>query len=261
MSASRPLLVVLGLLFLPAAVRAEAPSRLGPDRIYDAQALLAQTAAEPAPGLEAPTPSTKNSKLAMLYSLVLPGLGELYLGHKGRATAFFAVEGAIWTSYIAFQSQGGHRKDLYQEFAEVRAGAARKDDDEYYRVIGNYISSDGPFSANEGVRRQARALYPNNPAEQQAYYEEHAYTGDDSWNWFSEADLDRYKDMRTESLDAYQKADYSLGAAVANRLLSIIDVGILGAQASHDEDEAEIHMNMTGGREGPGAQLVLSRSF
>jgi hypothetical protein len=143
---------------------------------------------------------------------------------------FFLAEGAIWTSYAVFQVQGAHRKDIYREFARVNAGVATRNDDEFYRIIGNYESSDGPFSANEQVRREARANYPDDRAKQEEYYQEHAYTGDDTWTWQSQAMLDTYQDMRDASLSAYHKSNFSLGLALANRLISVVDTGILAAK-------------------------------
>jgi hypothetical protein len=233
---------------------------LAPDRLYDSRAMLAQVAAqenEPAV-MEANGPS--NSRVAMLYSLLLPGLGEYTLGHHDRAKIFFLAEGAIWTSYAIFRVQGAHRKDIYHEFARVNAGVASRDDDEFYRIIGNYVSSDGPFSANEQIRREARANYPDDRAKQEEYYQEHAYTGDDTWTWQSQAMLDTYQDMRDASESAYHKSDFSLGLAIANRLISVVDTGILAAKKSR------ANATTTGFRwnieaEPSGARLLVSRQF
>lgn len=234
---------------------------LGPDRLYDARALLQSDLPETAPTLDMGG-GEKNPKLAMLYSLVLPGLGEYYLGHTGRAKGFFVAEGAIWTSFAVFRVQGGHRRDLYREFAEVHAGVASRNDDEFYRVIGNYIASDGPFSANEQIRRQARALYPNSPDEQARFFSENAYTGDDAWRWDSPEILDRYHDLRNSSLDAYHRSDLSIGLLVANRLLSIIDAGILGARSQRAATgQARVSWDVQAAPGGPEAKVTLSRAF
>ena len=212
----------------------ESPApRLYPDRLYDSKSLLASADPAADPALSE-TPGPMSPKLAMLYSLILPGLGEYALGHRQRAAVFFVAEGAIWTSFIVFQSQGSHRKDLYREFASVHAGAGSRDDDDFYRTIGNYIASDGPFSANEQIRREARALFPDDPSLQDAYYAEHAYTGDDAWRWESEQILDRYQEMRDASISAYHKSEFSIGLLVANRLISVVDAGLLAARRNRE---------------------------
>jgi hypothetical protein len=234
--------------------------QLGPDRLYDSRSMLAQVAAqenEPAVA-EAEVPG--NSRVAMLYSLVLPGLGEYALGHHDRAKVFFLAEGAIWTSYAVFQVQGAHRKDIYQEFARVNAGVSKRNDDEFYRIIGNYVSSDGAFSANEQVRREARANYPDDRAKQEEYYQEHAYTGNDTWTWQSEAALQTYQDMRDASISSYHNSNFSLGLAIANRLISVVDTGILAAKKSRaNSTTTGFRWNIEA--EPSGARLLVSRSF
>ncbi len=263
-------LVSLALLILlagpmPAAagppVAAEAGPVLVPDRLFDSSEVLRQAQAQSMPDLDGRT-SGKNTKKAMLYSLILPGLGEYYLGHRTRAKGFFVAEGAIWTAFTVFRVQGNHRRDLYREYAEVNAGVPRRNDDDYYRVIGNYDSAEGPYSANEQVRREARAIFPNQPDRQEEYFQEHAYLGDDAWQWGSTESRLRFKDMRSSSLDAYHRADLSIGLAVANRILSVLDAGILAAKQHREEDsEGRFSWDVETGREGPGAHITLARTF
>lgn len=234
---------------------------LRPQRVFDSRELLRQSEVDAAPNLRA-EPGEKNPKLAMLYSLLLPGLGEYYLGRTDRAKIFFVAEGAIWTSFAVFRIQGNHREDLYKEYAEINAGAGQRDDDDFYRTIGNFIASDGPFSANEAVRRQARALFPDNPDRRDEFLADNGYFGDDAWEWESEEFLARYKEMRTSSLDAFRRSNLSLGLLVANRLISVLDTGIIASRRSRDQkDQATLSWNVDAGRFGPGAKVTLSRSF
>jgi len=253
---------------LVSAASAAAPAPPGstphlyPQRLYDAARILEQ--APETPGVALPRSSgEKNPKLAMLYSLLLPGLGEQYLGHTGRAKGFFVAEGGIWTAFAVFRTQGGHRKDLYHEYAQVNAGVKPRNDDDFYRVVGNYLSSDGPYSANEFVRRQARALWPGvDEASRRAreqYIAENGYFGDNSWDWPSTETLIAYQKMRKSSLDAYHRADLTVGLLLANRLLSVLDVGFLAK--GRGGDHAGLSWHLDAGPEGPGAQLTLARSF
>jgi len=233
---------------------------LAPDRLYDSRTMLAQVAAQEGEPAVMEAQGSSNSRVAMLYSLLLPGLGEYTLGHHDRAKIFFLAEGAIWTSYAIFQVQGAHRKDIYEEFARVNAGVPKRDDDEFYRIIGNYVSSDGAFSANEQVRREARANYPDDRAKQEEYYQEHAYTGSDTWTWQSEAALETYQDMRDSSISAYHKSNFSLGLAIANRLISVVDTGILAAKKNRaNSTTTGFRWNIEA--EPSGARLLVSRSF
>jgi hypothetical protein len=253
-------MVLLGSGMARLAPAAENAVPLLPERLYDARTLLAQVAAAAPEPSVAPDEPESNSRIAMLYSLILPGLGEYTLGHHDRAKVFFVAEGAIWTSYAVFQVQGSHRKSIYQEFAAVHAGVPKRNDDEFYRIIGNYVSSDGPFSANEQVRREARAYYPDDRAQQEAYIQEHAYTGNDSWQWDSDATFSRYQDMRDASLSAYHNSEFSLGLLVANRLISVVDTGILAGQKKREVTPSTgFRWNIEA--DPAGARLLVSRTF
>ena len=255
--------ILTGVLNPGAAAAEESPAHLlGPDRVYDSRELLRNVSVRQEPSLQLEQPE-KSAKLAMLYSLLLPGLGEQYLGHTGRAKVFFVIEGLTWTSFAVFRIQGSHREDLYKEFARVHAGPSERNDSEFYRTIGNFIAADGPFSANEQVRRQARSIFPNDREAQDQFFAENAYTGDDAWEWESEDRLDAYKDLRTSSLDAYHRSELAVGVLVANRLLSVIDVGILASRrnSDHADNQAKLSWNLEADAKGPGAQVTLSRTF
>ena len=263
-------LVILGVLIfgLGAAPAGAGPGPVGgsgpvliPDRLFDSGDVLRQAQAEPGLDLTG-AGQRKTTQKAMLYSLLLPGLGEYYLGHTTRAKAFFVAEGAVWTAFTVFRVQGNHRRELYREYAEINAGVPVRDDDDYYRVIGNFDSADGPYSANEQVRREARAIYPNQPDKQEEYFQDHAYLGDNAWEWGGTDQRLRFKDMRSSSIDSYHRADLSIGLAVANRILSVLDAGVLAARQHRDEDSAgRLSWDIDSGREGPGARITLARTF
>jgi hypothetical protein len=256
-------LIAAGMGLAGAGTAHAGDPRLLPPRVYDAEALLAAAApVAPAAAMQV-SEDHKDPRKAMLLSLLLPGLGELWLGHKTRASLFFAAEAGIWTTYGVFQVQGAHRRELYKEYAEVFADVPQREDDDFYRTIGNFIAADGPFSANEQIRRQARAIYPNDRAAQERYLQENGYFGDDAWEWDSEESFDRFKDMRSRSLASYNNADLTLGLLVANRLFSVVDAGILAAKRNRDlaERGSTFSWSLEAGPEGPGARLVLARTF
>jgi len=183
--------------------------------------------ASQAPGALSPDEgSTAKSKAkALALSALLPGAGQYYAGKKGRATFFFLAESAIWTSLVVFEVQGHLRKNNYKEYAELMTGVdAEGKPDEFYRALGQYVRSDpGPGSYNESIRREARALYPNDREKQEQYLLENGYFGDDAWQWQSEEDQARYKDLRKKSQLSFRRATYMVGLAVANRILAAMD--------------------------------------
>lgn len=210
----------------------------------------------------------KSTKKALLYSLLLPGTGELSLGHKGRATGFFIAEGLIWANFIYWTRAGNLREDDYIEQAQLNAGVGVDGaDDSYWSLVGQYRASsgDGPDTYEEELRIEARELYPGDPAAQDAYVAENLPKGAEAWSWTSEPLQETYVDTRQSSQTAFNNAQYSFLAAAVNRVLSVIDVQLLRhkdakkAQALGGSDPA-LRVWAAAGPDGNG-QLVIQRRF
>jgi hypothetical protein len=186
---------------------------------------------EPA-GTSAPAEPARrvNPRKALMLSLLLPGLGELYSGHKGRATGFFISEGAIWANFAAWEIAGHLRKDNYIEQARLNAGVGTdSESDDYWRLVGIYArsSGSGPDSYEDELRRDARNEFPGDPAAQDAWVAERLPTGNRAWNWTSASLQDDYRRTRQNSSRAFSRAKFSFALAILNRLASAIDTQIL----------------------------------
>lgn len=195
----------------------------------------AAMAQEVTPGGAASEPAKGPGKKALLYSLLLPGMGELSMGEKGRATGFFVAEGLIWSSFIYWTVSGNLRQDDYVEQANLNAGVGvSKESDDYWKLVGQYESSSGTGSGSyeEALRREARDQYPDDPAAQDAFVAEKLPTGNKAWEWSSTTLQDQYVSTRESSNHAFNTAQYSFGAAILNRVLSVIDVQLLRHKAS-----------------------------
>jgi hypothetical protein len=178
---------------------------------------------------------------ALLLSLLLPGLGEMSLGERGRATGFFVAEGAIWTHFVWFQVAGRLRKDNYIEQAQRHAGVGVSDaDDTYWKLVGQYQTSQGTGADayEETLRREARDLYPTDPAAQDAWVQERLPAGDEAWSWGSDEARASYRDTRESSRRAYDRSKYSIAAAIVNRIVSAIDTQIVRRKLSRAEQSA-----------------------
>lgn len=62
---------------------------------------------------------TRSPRRAFLYSLLIPGAGELYAGNKLKAAAFFAADVAAWGSFFMFHSKGNDKEDEFEAFADA----------------------------------------------------------------------------------------------------------------------------------------------
>ena len=161
-------------------------------------------------------------KRAILYSLLLPGLGEYYTGHTMRARTFFVFEAAVWTSFIVLRTQGHMREDRYKEFAVQFAGLSTTDhSDDFYKTVGTHDSSNN-YEAE--LKSEGRLeIWPNvsyNALEK--YYLENRILDFEEWTWTSFDRRVEYRAMRSSSRLAYRRSLYMLAAAAANRVISAI---------------------------------------
>ena len=217
----------------------------------------------PAPAApEAGEPSKAiSAKSAALWSLLLPGLGQQRAGHTLRAKIYYGIETATWITVASFLWMGYDRENTYKDYAvvfgDVRGTDHSKD---YYRTIGEHLSSDGPGGYNEELRREARDLYYPDVEAMDSYYEARAMTGDESWAWRSESEYRRYGDIRDGSRFAYRVALYSAVGAVALRIVSAADaVRIVRIDRRPAANEGTTSIGLE--RQPQGFALCVQRSF
>jgi|GEM_PF-4822523 TolB-like protein len=167
----------------------------------------------------------KSVKKAFLLSLLLPGAGEHYVGHKYYARGFLSAEGAVWSFALFSKIQGEIWRSDYVAYSAQEAGSnPGRSDDNYYQNIYEWSNSSW---YNEDQWRQARELYPYDPAAQAAYVEGKLYSEEDSWAWADEAEWNHYRNLRVKSRSALHRISYSMGAAVLNRMLSSVNAARL----------------------------------
>jgi len=194
----------------------------------------------------------KSVALAAVYSLLLPGMGELYAGDFGVGKYFLMGEGVLWLTYTTFEVYGNSLRDDARSFAVSRGGVnPSNNDDQFYIDIGNY-SSVAAFNEAQLRDRNPERLY--NPA---AGY---------SWQWESEAARLSYRDQRIESENMYNNRRFVVGAILINHLASAIHAarGVVLRNKSINEQSGEIRFKagVMGGLSSPhGILVTVSRSL
>jgi hypothetical protein len=174
---------------------------------------------QPSVGVPAPKPSPRGR--AILASMALPGTGQMMLGSAKRGEALLWLDGALWTLWSGFSWYSTAREHDARLFAGREAGAdLTVRESHYYRALEQYDNAD---QYNEGVRADARDVYPDDPEGQHAYYESHGYFGAKAWNWSSDSARYRYWGTRRSGRDAALNAQFAVGALVLNRLASLVD--------------------------------------
>ncbi len=158
------------------------------------------------------TTATKSITRAYLYSLLLPGLGHQYLGDKSTARAFYISEASIWTTFLAFFSYGQWQEEKYENWAARYAGVNKPGEkgELFYDRVKEYQSRDFYNWITYLVNEDEDQLYPAT----KAWY----------WKWETDARRKEFKNILLSSIGSHKNARLCLGAAILNRLLSILDL-------------------------------------
>jgi hypothetical protein len=240
---------VSGAISLRDSALVGAPAATGVDRASGTDAT------EPASPVISPT-------RAVLYSLLLPGLGDYALGNKGRASAFFITEGVIWISYAMFEIQGQQREDEYQSLAVLFAGVSRTGlSDEFYATLRDYDASD-EYEAD--VKTDGRFAIGNpatiDPDALDRYFVENRVSDYQPWRWESTDRRLQYSEVRSSSKTSYRRADYMIAAAAANRVVSAV-VAYAAARSANRPHEVGYRVDVSPSPAGLAVALTLTRSF
>jgi hypothetical protein len=208
----------------------------------------------------------KSTGKAVLYSLLLPGLGQSYLGETGEAKIFFTVEAVIMTSLVVFLVQEDLREDEYIQYAQTFAGVQNGHSDEYYGILTSYDSS-GDYE--DEIKSEGRlALYPNiDTASLESYFAQERIADYEPWTWQSADHRRAYQDRRADSKTAERRALYAVAAAVANRVASAFFAYRSSVRANHERSASPTQFSIQWDADGsPGTQgfrpgVSLVRSF
>jgi len=179
---------------------------------------------------------------AVAWSAFVPGLGERYAGHPVRARFFHVVEAAIWSTFAYYRIQGDVRQNKQIEYAQLNAGAAIEQDGDYYEHIGYWLSIDEWYDI---VRRDARYRYPDDPAAQEAFFEANKrYDLGQGWQWPDDATRTHYRQLRSVAERSYRNSRLAAGAAIFNRLASMVDAMALARSHNHAVREEQARLEL-----------------
>lgn len=85
--------------------------------------------------------SKKSPGLAFIYSLFIPGTGQLYANRFDVGKYFMISEASLWLGYAAFTIYGNWLLDDAYSYASLHAGvnnSGKERDDQFYIDIANY---------------------------------------------------------------------------------------------------------------------------
>ncbi|HET54242.1 MAG TPA: hypothetical protein ENN33_03385 [Ignavibacteria bacterium] len=179
-----------------------------------------------------PNPDKKKPGLAIIYSLILPGMGELYANAYDSGLYFTIADGVFWGAVAGFNIYGAWKEDNYRSFAESRGSVFLDGKDEkYFADIGNYVDIY-QYNRTQELNRNFNAIY-----DETTHY----------WQWESNNQRSEYRQMWTSSENAYNNVRFAVGALILNRLASAVNaVRLVSAYNQRIEDNSwNVSVGMT----------------
>jgi len=155
---------------------------------------------------------SKSRNLGILYSMLLPGMGELYAGRFDRGVYPFATEAALWLGLLGVNSYGNWISRDARMYAVQHSGIDPVGkDDEFFVNIENY-SDLYDYNNQRLVERRIDDVYPDIPAYR--------------WSWDSDENRMYYKDRRILSDKMHNAVSFFILGMIANRIWSAIQAGM-----------------------------------
>jgi len=186
----------------------------------------------------------KSPGLAAFASLAIPGLGELYAGRYDAGKFSTIAEVSLWVFYTVLEIHSNQVRSDAINYARMYAGAQIGGKPEQFFVdMGNFINTNDYNSAkvNDG---DYALIY--NPLTMPSY----------QWQWQSDADRARFKDMRIEADQFLNYGRYTAAVIVLNHLISAINAARLAAGVN-----ASAASSLDNSSQTTGIYLRLAASF
>lgn len=160
------------------------------------------------PGRQTAVSGRKSGGLAILYSLLLPGMGELYAGSYESGKYFTIAEGALWGVYAGFKIYGNWQRDNYKSFALTHGNINPAiDDADLYADMGDYVSVDA-YNTSKALQAEFNEMY-----DAKVRY----------WSWADNQQRKEYRNMWVSSEQAFNNVRFAVAGMVVNRIISAIN--------------------------------------
>jgi len=182
----------------------------------------------------------KSAAKAMLFSAIVPGSGQAYLGSYTKAGIFISSEILLIGTTLRLNSEVDGAIDTYQQYAYNRVGTPVGSDKDTYQNIQNYISSD---EYNVDMSHDAWRYFVLGYNDLQSYYayvEANQITGDQAWDWGNDKTWKKYKTYRYEKQNLEMYSNLAVAAVVLNHLVGIIDTALTSNRLKKNPIDWEI---------------------
>jgi hypothetical protein len=177
------------------------------------------------------TKSKKSAGIAILYSLLLPGMGELYAESYDSGIYFTIADGVLWSTLVGMNVYGNWQKDRYISYAKANAGITTNyKDGTYYATIADY-SDINVYNDEKAFEGSFDEMYST-----QIFY----------WKWNSKEQRRTYRSMWLSSEQTFNDVRFVVGALILNRVVSAINAVRLVSKYNNSLKE-EVSWNLSVG--------------
>lgn len=194
-------------------------------------------------------PEQKSVFRAVVYSLVLPGMGELYAGGFDRGKYFLIAESGLWLTFTSFELYGHWLQNDAREFAASHASASVDGkDDQFFVNVGNFTNV---YEYNEKKLRDRDVadLYDPN--------------GSFFWQWDNDQSRMRFRDLRVKSDNVINNVSFVVGAIIVNHIASAINAARVAVNKNKElASDWQVETELLGSYLHPeGVVLTLRKTF
>lgn len=191
----------------------------------------------------------KSVPLAVGLSLLIPGMGELYVGNYNKIGRYLTgAEATLWLTYASLTYYSNWIIDDARKFASINAKVNISGKDEKFFVnIGNY-SDIYQYNERKLQERKEEQLYDPN--------------SDYFWQWNSETNRLKYRSLRIKGDDFLNSTQFVLGAILANHIISAVIAGNLAIKYNETNNQTlQINTDVKGTVDFPIFVLTISSTF
>ncbi len=176
--------------------------------------------------------SKKSAALGILYSLLLPGMGELYADGYSSGKYFTIADGVLWGTFIGMNVYANWQEENYKSYAASNAGVNNEGKDAaYYATISGYLNIDD-FNNEKALERNFDEMY-----NEEIYF----------WKWETTDERKTFRSLWTSSEQTTNDIRFVVGALLLNRVASAINVARLVAAYNKNLEEDHLSWNFSVG--------------
>lgn len=157
--------------------------------------------------------SKKSPGLAFIYSLFIPGMGQLYTKRFDVGKYYLISEAALWLGYASFTIYGKWLLDDAYDYSVLHAGVNKEGkDNEFFVNIGNYSNVDQYNNEKLQFGEYDKIYDPQNGY---GFY------------WDNEANRKKYREDRLAGDRIHNDRLFIVGAILINHVVSAISAIVL----------------------------------